>query len=345
MLSDDGKILLRVDESDIVDGSYQIPVGVTSISDEAFIQCRSLQTIMIPDGVTNIGEWAFVKRCSLQTITIADGVTNIGEGAFSKCRSLQTVIIPAGVTIIDDFVFAQCTNLRAITIPVGVTAIGLGAFDKCRSLQTITIPTGVTTIYEGAFANCSSLQMITLPAGVKTIGDGAFEGCEKLAWIIIDSDDQADLGRITALLPEELSSKVIPKSLYVEVIRQLQDKHLARILSSPHTNQLYRFFHVNTRYVSKVNIENEEQRAIEKAGTTIPEEIFCHINAQGADANRYYQKAKALIEREPWPKAPEELKGYEERLINIVTKCIKQAEHFHVAIEENQTASPVTPFN
>jgi hypothetical protein len=38
---------------------YKIPDTVTSIEEDAFLECSSLETIEIPDSVTSIGEWAF----------------------------------------------------------------------------------------------------------------------------------------------------------------------------------------------------------------------------------------------------------------------------------------------
>ncbi|STX27908.1 bacterial surface protein 26-residue repeat [Legionella beliardensis] len=341
-LSADGKTLLNVDENDIIDGSYQIPAGITTIGAGAFSHCSSLQTITIPVGVTTIGAGAFSHCSSLQAITIPAGVTTIDNGTFAKCSSLQTIVFPAGITAIGARAFSECRSLQRITLPAEVTTIGIGAFRGCRSLQRITIPAGVTTIANTAFINCTNLQTLILPAGIEITGYSVFPGCDKLTSIIIDNDNQAELEQMTASLSKQFKSKVILKSLFDEVIR-LQDKQLARILFSPQTNQIYRFFHFDTRYVSMVNIEDEKKQMLEKTCTTLSEEIFCHINIQGADANRYYQKAKVLVGREPWPKTHEELRCYEARLIKIVTKCIKQAEDIQAAIEEIPIASPTAP--
>ncbi|STX27911.1 Uncharacterised protein [Legionella beliardensis] len=317
----DGKTLTRIEESDIIDGSFQIPAEITTIAGCAFFKCRSLQTIIFHAGVKSIGDWAF-----------------------SECRNLQTVILPAGITTIGFGAFNDCSSLQKVILPTEVMVSGDGALGECSSSQAIILPAGVTTIKNSAFSNCTNLKILLLPVGVTMSGREVFEGCEKLKLMIIDGDDQAEVERIKTLLPERLKNKVTSKSLCVEVI-QLQEKQLARILFSPQTNQLYRFFHVDTRYISKVSVENEEQQGLEKTCPTLPEEIFCHINVHGADANRYYQKAKALIGREPWPTTPEALKGYEEKLIKIVNKCIKQAENFQAATEEAQAASPAAPLN
>lgn len=47
-------ILLCIDGSDIINGSFTIPSSVTSIGDYAFSWCTSLTSVTIPDSVTSI---------------------------------------------------------------------------------------------------------------------------------------------------------------------------------------------------------------------------------------------------------------------------------------------------
>ena len=69
--------------------NYIIPNSVTSIGDEAFSWCESLQSVTIPNSVTSIGNLAFEECESLQSVTIPNSVTNIGDGAFSGCTHLD----------------------------------------------------------------------------------------------------------------------------------------------------------------------------------------------------------------------------------------------------------------
>ena len=157
--------------------NYIIPNSVTSIGDDAFRWCESLQSITIPNSVTSIGDIAFSWCKSLQSITIPNSVTSIGDNAFSWCKSLQSVTIPNSVTKIGDFAFSSCESLQSITIPNSVKSIGNGAFDSCKSLQSITIPNSVTSIGNRAFILCQSLQSVTIPNSVRNIGNNAFGGC------------------------------------------------------------------------------------------------------------------------------------------------------------------------
>lgn len=289
-LSPGGQTLIKVSESDIVDGSCQIPAGITAI----------------------------------------------GSAAFFGCVNLKTLSLPAGITAINAAAFLDCTHLKTITLPVGVTAISSTAFGGCRSLEVITLPVGVTAIGGAAFSGCVNLKMLTLPAGVRSIGERAFLCCDSLALIIIASDDETEIARITHLLPEELRSKVISKSLFDE-ITHFQERQLARLLSTPQTNRLYRFFHDNNLFMSKLVEKNEAGQAIKKACIKLPDDIFWHINEQAVVANPYYQQAQVAIKREPLPKTTQEFERYKERLDELVTQYIVKA------MEQAQRFMPKTP--
>ena len=97
--------------------NYIIPNSVTSIGDDAFSGCESLQSVTIPNSVTSIGYEAFSRCTSLQCVTIPNSVKSIGIGAFSGCESLQSVTIPNSVTSIGDGAFSRCESLQSITIP------------------------------------------------------------------------------------------------------------------------------------------------------------------------------------------------------------------------------------
>ena len=76
--------------------SVTIPNFVTSIGEEAFYRCDSLQQITIPNSVMNIGDLAFWECGSLQQITILNSIVCIENNAFIWCYSLERIIIPEG---------------------------------------------------------------------------------------------------------------------------------------------------------------------------------------------------------------------------------------------------------
>lgn len=368
-ISSDGQTLVRVRDSDIDDGSCQIPAGITAIETWAFINCTKLQKLMLPAGVTAIGHGAFCGCTGLKTVTLPAGVTTIGEKVFDGCASLKTITLPAGVTTIGPYAFYNCRNLQTITIPAGVTIIDIGAFCDCSSLQTITLPAGVTTIATGAFLGCANLQTITLPAGLKTIDKMAFHRCTrlqtitlpagittidtrafthctKLTSIIIASDDETEVARITHLLPEELRSKIISKRLLDE-ITHFQEEQLARLLNTPQTNRLYGFFHAKSRSVPMAIFTEKDEQGVEQQRkqkcSKLPSDIFLHFNQLTKDDNPYYQQVQAAIKREPLPKTPEEFDAYKAHIGKLVTRhidqAIKQARHFNAPCAAKEVAT------
>ena len=173
---------------------YVIPAGVTSIEDEAFYSCASLESVIIPDSVTSIGGGAFCACTALTSIAIPAGVKTIWGGAFSGCSALASINVAANNSVyrsVDGVLFNKNKTTLLLypagksntdyTIPNGVTSIGEWAFGDCPALTSITLSANVTDIRSYAFVGCSELTSLTVPASVMNIEDHAFDNCDKLA--------------------------------------------------------------------------------------------------------------------------------------------------------------------
>ncbi|MBR1553911.1 MAG: leucine-rich repeat domain-containing protein [Oscillospiraceae bacterium] len=75
-------------------GAVIIPDGVTSIGNEAFLNCKNMTDVMIPDSVTNIGSMAFHGCASLMNVIIPDSVESIGNFTFRNCKELKSLSLP-----------------------------------------------------------------------------------------------------------------------------------------------------------------------------------------------------------------------------------------------------------
>ena len=178
-------------------GDVIIPDSVTEIGDNAFWDCKSIDSIIVPNSVASIGNSAFSYCTNLKSITIPDSVTNISDQVFCGCTSLESITIPNGVTSVGYDAFRGCTSLDSITIPDTITCFGGYAFEKTKWLENkriddplvivngilidghacsgdIIIPNYVTSICDYAFFDNDNLTSVTIPKSVLYIGDSAF---------------------------------------------------------------------------------------------------------------------------------------------------------------------------
>ena len=182
-----------------------ITYTVTSIGENAFIDCVGMTSITIPGTVDSIGKWAFDNCTSLASVVLEDGVAIIGVNAFRDCasltivsfpnsiiniescafyhcRSLETINIPNGITSIKEQTFNGCTKLVSVNIPSSVTSIEKYAFGGC-GFASFTIPSTISVIEEAVFWKCANLVEVTIPASVTEIKNIAFKGCTNLTKI------------------------------------------------------------------------------------------------------------------------------------------------------------------
>lgn len=112
---------------------------VTTIGHAAFFN-SAVTSVTIPDSVTSISDNAFINCPQLTNISIPNSVTYIGFSAFNSCTSLKSITLPSSLSMIQSYAFCNCGNLETIRIPVSVTSIGNNAFADCPSLMTVTYP-------------------------------------------------------------------------------------------------------------------------------------------------------------------------------------------------------------
>lgn len=153
-----------------------IPSSVTRIANFGFYEIN-VSSIVIPNTVTSIGENAFMNCIGLGDFVIPSSVNQIQQGAFLSSYGLTSVVIPEGITEIADAAFNFCEDLRTVILPNTLEEIGEGAFGNCYSLSEVVIPASVTSIGDGAFRGSNNLTSITfLSATPPEMGAGIFGG-------------------------------------------------------------------------------------------------------------------------------------------------------------------------
>ncbi|MCR5701409.1 MAG: InlB B-repeat-containing protein [Lachnospiraceae bacterium] len=70
-----------------------ITYKITRISDNAFKDNKTIESVIIGENIESIGKKAFAGCTSLQTLTIPSKVKKIGESAFSGTKKLKTLIV------------------------------------------------------------------------------------------------------------------------------------------------------------------------------------------------------------------------------------------------------------
>lgn len=143
--------------------------GLTSISDNAFKGCSSLQEIEIGANVKSIGNSAFQGDSALSSINISEDIESVGSGAFDGCSSMAVEIISLPkITEVEDNSFRGCASIRAFEIGTDVTSIGSESLKGCSSLERIVTKTNAPSqIVGGALDDTNNCPIYVPDASVE----------------------------------------------------------------------------------------------------------------------------------------------------------------------------------
>ena len=153
---------------------------LVSVSNNLFLNCNNIISVIIPNGVTSINSSAFQGCSSLISVIIPNSVTSINSSAFQGCSSLISVNMSNSLISISNNLFKDCSNLTSIDIPNSVTSIDSSAFQGCSSLISVNMSNGLINISNNVFKDCYNLTSINIPNSVINIDDGVFSGCNNL---------------------------------------------------------------------------------------------------------------------------------------------------------------------
>ncbi len=112
----------------------------------------------MPNKLTSVPNQAFVNCQSLADVTLPVGLKSIGVSAFNGCGSLNTIQLPQGLTSIEDYAFCACDGLTSLTIPSTVMSLGSSILSNSDGITAINLlplmpPTISSSTFSGAPAN------------------------------------------------------------------------------------------------------------------------------------------------------------------------------------------------
>ena len=148
--------------------SITMPDELTTLEDDVFYSCDSLQTIVFPKNLTTIPRDLCGYCRQLQNITFPENLETIGSYAFQYCGFKGTLTLPASLKTINDHAFYRC-EMEHIAFPEGIQTIKVSAFQSCESLLDVTLPASLTQLEGYAFDDCDNLLKITFPADVTSL--------------------------------------------------------------------------------------------------------------------------------------------------------------------------------
>lgn len=156
-------------------GELTLPVGLTSIGKETFLDTTLPEQLVLPDSVDSIYAGAFSIVKGMQQVVFGSRIVSLGEQCFSACSDLETIHLPDTVVSMGDKVFWQCWKLRCLHFTKGMLTIPSDMCAHCSSLEDVQNIEHVETIGENSFMECTALKHIAFGDNLKAVQKSAFK--------------------------------------------------------------------------------------------------------------------------------------------------------------------------
>lgn len=193
------------DERIVTKKGSVLPAYYTTIKENLFEGCTSLENVIIPRTVTKISEFSFSGCVSLKSLFIPSSVAAISNDAFEGCDNLYLALEAsatssgfanewskgvkgyslAALEILEteDFVYAINTDNETLTIV---------DYKQDNVPETLTIPSTinaqkVTGIKDNFLKGNEQVKNVVLPDRITSIGKGAFEECPNLVYSVSEN--------------------------------------------------------------------------------------------------------------------------------------------------------------
>jgi len=131
--------------------------SITSIDDQAFINCDNIKEVHIP----SVKKW-----CDIDFFASDSSPFNASPEAKLYVNNSQiTDLVINDVSNIKKYTFYGCGTIETLSVGSSVQTIGIGAFARCNKLTSVVIGESVTKIdgdllLGNAFSNCDTLLSV-----------------------------------------------------------------------------------------------------------------------------------------------------------------------------------------
>lgn len=166
-----------------------IDYTVESTADDAFKECKQLNSIVLPGTLRRLGKCSFLNCSALASCLIPDYTIDTIPYEALYGTALSEFHIPEGVVYIEERSFEKMTKLERVYLPNSVQEVSPYAFNEQypdplkepiynnrlfvrmprKYSGKYSIPSGIEVICENAFFGCQNITALTIPEGVKRI--------------------------------------------------------------------------------------------------------------------------------------------------------------------------------
>lgn len=153
-----------------------LPSTITSLAYNIFKNCSKLKTISFSN-LTSIGNQAFYGCTSLEAAEIDGTYTTVGTELFRNCTSLKSVKLANSLTTLNNEMFNGCASLESITFPSSLTAINNGAMTGLKSITSVTVPDTITTLGTYFLNSAGAMKSLHIGLNMPIGGSNFLNGC------------------------------------------------------------------------------------------------------------------------------------------------------------------------
>ena len=211
------------------DESYEVPEGITEISNISNIHLKNLK---LPNSLNEFPEFGFRGCTNLESINIPQNISTLYEDeiediecpafyVFSGCNKLKNITVDKNnktYTVSDNALYSKDhktlykwlnNDIKTPNINPATTKVETMAFEEAN-IETLDLK-NVTDVMYGAFANCKYLKNINFSRVNKT-GKYGFANCSNLTEIALPNSLK-DIGEQGFASCGNLKEIVLPNSL------------------------------------------------------------------------------------------------------------------------------------